>query len=308
MEVSFQNPEYLWLLVAIPILVIVHFYALKYNRGKALKFANFEAIARVTGGEILSKNITVLIMRVFAILFLVLAISGTIVYYKGESTTHDIVLAIDASGSMSATDYEPNRLEAAKKAALTFVEMIKGDVGIGVVSFSGASRVEQKITTDKILVSEAIKNIELQELSGTDIGQAIITSSNLFLNEERPKTIILLTDGQDNVGVTPAEAVKYIKPKIVVHTIGIGTTEGGTLGDVNALLKLDEETLKFIANETGGKYYRAKNVEELKKAYKEIAEIKERRLKKNISLFLSLIAFALLFIEWGLLSTKYKIM
>lgn len=307
MEVTFQNPQYLWLFMALPMVIIIHFYTLKYNRLKALKFANFEAIARITGGEVLTKNVFLLVIRLFTISCLVLAVSGTIILYQGLSASYDMVLAIDASGSMSVEDYQPNRLEAAKNAALLLSEAVKANKRLGIVSFSGAAMVEQQITDESMKVNDAIKGIEIQELSGTDIGQALITSYNLFIEENVPKAIVLLTDGQSNVGIEPADALDYMGTGVSVYTIGIGTVEGGSIEGVGSALMLDEKTLKFIAEKSNGKYYRAKDEQELKNAFAEIAAVKEQKLKRNLSGILTLIAFGVFFLEWGLLGTRYKI-
>lgn len=307
MEVTFGHPEYLWLFMVIPVIVIMHFYTLKYNRMRALKFANFEAIARVTGEEVLTKNVFLLIIRLFTISCLILAVAGTVLWYTGLSTSYDMVLAIDASGSMLAQDYSPNRLEAAKEASLLLADIVKANIRLGVVSFSGAALVEKKITDNIADIKTAITNIDVQKLSGTDIGQALVTSFNLFMEEDKPKAIVLLSDGQSNFGIEPADALEYIGPGVVVYTIGIGTVEGGSYEGVESALKLDETTLKFIAEKTGGKYYRAEDEKSLKDAFNEIASVKEQKIQKNLSPLLMIIAFSFFFIEWGLIGTRYKI-
>ena len=310
MNITFLNPIYLLLLLSIPLLVIVHLISLKSTKRRALKFANFDAIARITGEEVLSKNITLLFIRIIILLLVVFAASGTVIWYKGISSDHDVVLAIDASQSMLADDYKPNRLEAAKNAALLFVDTIKGDIGIGVISFSGASLIETPVIHDKERVKDAIKNITVQGLGGTDIGQAMISSSNLLVTEKTPKVIILLTDGRSNVGTSPYEAINYLnKDDIMIYTIGIGTLEGGKfIEQTDIVSTLDEETMRNIANYTSASYYRAENEQALENAFTDIAGSNEKNLNKNISFILMIIAFVFLLIEWLLVNTKYRVL
>src|SRR3989344_2294049 len=124
MEITFTNPEYLWFLFVIPILILVHFAGLRSTRRKALKFANFEAIERVTGGQVLSKNLFLLTIRLIIVILFVLALAGTIYWYAGQGSDFDFVLAIDASNSMLATDLPPNRIEVAKIRAQEFISLI----------------------------------------------------------------------------------------------------------------------------------------------------------------------------------------
>ncbi|MEK6862545.1 MAG: VWA domain-containing protein, partial [Nanoarchaeota archaeon] len=270
MEITFFKPEYLWFLFIIPVLIIVHFASLKSTRRKALKFANFEAIERVTGGQILSKNLFLLFIRLLIVVLFVLALAGTTYWYSGLGSNFNFVLAIDASSSMLVNDLNPNRLEAAKLRAEEFLNSISENSKVGVVSFSGTSFVEIEPTSEFSQVKMAIRSIQAKNVGGTDIGEALITSTNLLMQDDKSGVIILLTDGQNNAGVAVNDALDYLKTKsIIVYPIGIGTDEGGGyVGNVS--LKLDEESLKIIAQSTEGKYFRAKTDESLRDIYKQI--------------------------------------
>lgn len=307
MEVVFAKPVYLWILGIIPLLIFIHFYSLRHGRKQALKFANYEAIRRVTGEQIVTKNILLLLMRLIVVVFLVLAAAGTAVWYIGSATEFDMVLAIDASSSMLAEDYQPNRLEAAKSAMTLFAQTVPGEVEVGLITFSGASFIKLKPTDNMQDVVAAIGKIEIEKLGGTDLGQAIITSANV-MPKEGPRVIVLLTDGQSNVGLDPDEGLDYIKDdKIVVHTIGMGTKEGGPIGDISATFQVDEETLKHIADATKGQFFMPRDVESLKAAFMSLAQFKDAPIKKDLSLYLLTIAVGLIFIEWGLIGTRYKV-
>ncbi len=288
-------------------MVLAHYLSLRFTRRKALKFANFPAIERVTGKRILSKNYALLALRLATLCLLVLAVSGTVLWYEGRTSDFDFVLAIDSSGSMLATDYTPNRLEAAKEAALLFVDSLPERSTVGVVSFAGVSFIKQKPTSDPERIREAIKNISIELVGGTAIGSAIITSSNLLAESERAKVLILLTDGQNNVGPSIDTAIKYANENhVTINTIGIGTEEGGTFPNLTFVSRLNPESLKLISNSTGGRYYEAKNKTELAEVYKEIALSSIQKISVNLSFYFLFLAILLLFIEWGLANTKYR--
>lgn len=309
MEITFSNPLYLWFLVVIPLIVLAHVITLKFTTSKALKFANFRAIEYVTGRKILSKNYLLLILRLVTLFLLILAVSGIAFWYEGETSEMDFMLAIDSSGSMLARDYEPNRLESAKGAAVSFVKSLPPDTEVGVLSFAGVSFIRQRPTKDMSKVSKAIENISIELVGGTAIGSAIISSVNLFTTTEKPKVIVLLTDGQNNVGPSVEEAIRYANENhITVHTIGVGTKEGGGFAEMNLtfISKLDPETLKMIANQTDGKYYEARNESELSEIYEEIALLGVEKIFVNLSLILLIVSMVLILVEWGLINTKYR--
>src|SRR3989339_1928320 len=220
MEVTFTNPKYLMLLVAIPILILLHFYTLRHTRREALRFANYDAIMRVTGGHIVGKNIIMLGIRLLIVTFLVLAVSGTTLWYQGLSAKYDMVLAIDSSSSMLANDYVPNRLEAAKNAASLFIDKIRGDVKVGIVTFSGGTKINLEPTGDLKKAKQIVSELQIHELGGTDIGQAIITSANVLgLSESPSRVIVLMTDGRSNVGIDPMDSIDYIiENNIIIFT------------------------------------------------------------------------------------------
>ena len=118
---------YLTFLVSVPFFVVMHFLILRHTKRRALKFANFEALARVTGMELLNRNIIVLVIRLAAILALILSAAGTVIWYTGNVSEYDFVLAIDSSSSMLANDFYPTRLEAAKKLGIEDVPVIVAD-------------------------------------------------------------------------------------------------------------------------------------------------------------------------------------
>ena len=305
MEIIFDKPEYLWLLFSVPLLIFAHFAALKSVKRRALKFANFAAIQRVTGGELLSKNLFLLIVRIFILLLFIFSIAGVTLIYKGMASNYDYILAMDNSNSMIVEDFKPNRFVVAKETAREFVENLGPDNYVGVLSFSSVSQVETPLSNDQLHVKKVINDIQLSDVGGTDLGQAIVNGANLLLQSDKGKSIILLSDGQNNIGLPLEQAVDYANIReITIYTVGMATEEGADFFGVP--LVLDEETLSYIAISTGGKYYKVSSEEELKKAYDEIANITERKISNNLSLTFIILALLLLLYEWILINTKYR--
>jgi len=313
MNVTFLNPEYLWFFVSVPIIIAIHFLSLNITKKKAITFANFEAIERagmgVSGGKMFTKNLFLLVLRVSTLIFIILGISGIIYWYNGTGTNFDFVIAIDSSGSMLADDFEPNRLDAAKDSAINFINTIDSfNPNIGVVYFSGITFTALKMTDDIDEIKEAINSIDVEYSHGTAIGDAVIRSTDLFIeNNDKAKVIILITDGQSNVGMLTEHAIKYARENNVnIFTIGVATEEGGKVKGLDILSRINEEELQQIADGTGGQYFRATNLNELNSAYTTISTSTEKKIPVNLSVSLILIAICLIFIEWVLINTKFK--
>lgn len=298
----FTHPSYLYFLLIIPVLFSIHFFSLSNRKKVALDFANFESIAKIRGIDFFSKNLFSLILSSFIILFLVFSLSGFTVYVTKDVSDFSFVLAIDSSQSMSADDFSPNRLDVSKNLASDFVNDLPFGSKIGVVSFSGSSIIESFLTTDKVQIRNAINEIQLTNYGGTDIYEAVITSSNILYNEDN-KAIILLSDGQINVG-SIEESIKYAnKNNNIVYTLGIGTKEGGNTSF--GFSKLDEDSLKSLAYNTEGKYFLVKNNSDLENSLKEIMQIKKSNVAINFSDYLLILAIFLFLIEFFLKNTRY---
>ncbi len=307
MEVTFSNPLYLTFLLSVPFFIAMHFLILRHIKRRALKFANYELIEKATGGQILNKNITLLIVRLCAIILLIFSVSGTTLWYNTQSSDADYVIAIDSSSSMLADDFEPNRFETAKNAAVSFVDKLPSMAKMGLVGFAGTSTIELPMISDKSTMKEKIKEMTVQNTGGTDISGAIVTSANLLIASENSKVVVLITDGRSTSGEPIEYGIEYANQnRVVVFTIGMATEAGGKFSKIDAISTIDETALTEIAEETGGRYFPASSVESLNQAYETIAEQSEKRVSFPLQLPLMLASLFLLFLEWGLINTKYR--
>lgn len=298
------------MLTGVFVLIITHYISFGWNRRKAIKFANFDAISKVTKQKLFPKSIVPLIFYIVILVLVVFSISGLGIWYEGYSSDNDYILLIDASGSMLADDYEPNRLEAAKKAANEFVDSLNSDVNIGVISFAGTSFLLQSLVNDKLNVKNAINGIDVIGVGGTATGDSIILAINTFKVFDsglRGRSIILLTDGQSNVGIDLEDAIDYaISNGVVINTLGVGTEEGGSFNEGGFTSQLDSTVLKKFAEDTGGEFYLIGSLDELDKAYSNILSDSKSRVFFDAKNYLLLSIFILLLMWWILNNTRYK--
>ena len=258
----------------------------------------------------MSKNWTLLFMRLIILSCLILSVSGVTAWYTGKGSDFNYGLLIDASVSMNADDFSPSRIEAAKESALLFVDAV-GSARVGVVTFTGTTFVKQRVTDDLDEVRNTVKGIGIEAVGGTAIGDALVVGSNLFFSgkedeAKKDNVLILITDGQSNVGLDVKDAIPFLLDNnVLVHSIGIGTVQGGEFIE-DVVSKLDEETLKFISQETGGSYSRAGDANELKNIFENLAELKVKRIGKNLTISLLLVGVVLLLVEWALMNTKFR--
>lgn len=202
----------------------------------------------------------------------------------------DIVLALDVSSSMLATDLQPTRFDAAKEVAQKFVGQRTND-NIGLVVFSGESLSLMPLTNDRAAITNAISGIKSGMLNdGTAIGDGLTSAINrLISGKAKSKSVILLTDGTNNAGdVAPSTAAQIAKQKgIKIYTIGVGTNGSISITDPYGFstttmeTKIDETTLRSLAKSTNGKYFRATDSRMLRDIFDEIDKLEKTTLDVN---------------------------
>ncbi|MBA3827720.1 MAG: VWA domain-containing protein [Taibaiella sp.] len=291
-HISFAYPLYFALLLVVPFMIWQQLRRKKYD-SPALRLTTLSGIATLPPSWRVRLRPILFTLRIISIISLVIALArpqSSNVTESIDSDGIDIVISLDISGSMLAEDFKPNRIEAAKVAALTFVDDRPTD-RIGLVIFSGESFTMCPITIDHNVLKEQINEIHSGLLiDGTSIGMGLATSVDRLRNAKgKSRVIILLTDGVNNTGlIDPNTALEIAKAyKVRVYTVGIGT-EGQALIPVQTpagiekqlmQVQIDEPLLKKIALETGGNYYRATNNRSLTAIYKEIDKLEKTKVE-----------------------------
>jgi Ca-activated chloride channel homolog len=306
---TFLWPEMLLLLLIVPALVVAYFLILKRKKQAALKYASLTMVKEaMSAGQKFRRHIPPLLF-IISLFAMILAIARPAAIVTLPSQHRTIILAMDISGSMRATDVQPNRLAASQAAAKAFVADQPSNVRIGVVAFAGTASVVQMPTNNREDIIAAIDRFQLQR--ATAIGSGIIVSlaaifpdagidvSSFIYGREGARgvpldqsrktdkpafkpvppgsygsaAIILLTDGQRTTGPSSIEAAQMAADRGVrVYTVGIGTPNGETLGfeGWSMRVRLDEASLKAIANMTRGEYFYAGTATDLKKVYQSL--------------------------------------
>ena len=297
-KVTFLNPEFLWLFLVLPLAIGWLFY--KRNQLSAtVKMSSLEPFKQ--NRTFLAKAKPFLyVLRILALSSIIIALArprSVDVTSKSKTTKGiDIVMAIDVSSSMLANDLKPNRLEALKKVASTFVQDRIND-RIGLVVYAGESYTRTPVTSDKTIILQSLKTIEYDDsiiADGTGIGVGLATAINRIKDSKaKSRIIILLTDGVNNSGtIDPRTASEIAKEYgIKVYTIGIGTNGQAMFPvakDANGKLvfrmmpvEIDEKLMKEIAKATDAKYFRATSNKKLQAIYNEINKLETTEKKKK---------------------------
>jgi Ca-activated chloride channel family protein len=296
----------LWLILIVPALVAGYFYILRRKQESAVKYASLTMVKQAIGPRQRFRRHIPPLLFLIALTAMIVAIARPAAIVMLPSQYQTIILAMDVSGSMRATDVKPNRISAAQAAAKAFVDEQPSNVRIGVVSFAATASVVQTPTQNREDIITAIDRFQLQR--GTAIGSGIIVSlATIFPDagidvssfiygrrgargvpidqaekSDKPPVkpvapgsytsaaIILLSDGQRTTGPDSIEAARLAADRGVrIFTVGFGTQSGETIGfeGWSMRVRLDEETLKTIANLTRGEYFYAGTAADLKKVY-----------------------------------------
>lgn len=296
----YGNPEYFYLLIVIPLLIVGFIFAARSRRAALERFAQAALLARIVNAVSTQKRLTRIALIVAGCLFLVFALIEPKWGYHMEEVTRkgiDIVIAVDTSKSMLANDIQPNRLAAAKRKIEDLLRVVDGD-RVGLVAFAGTAFTYCPLTTDYGAFRLFLDDLDTSiiPLGGTDLAMAIKRSALSFDTKvKKHKTVILITDGEDHSGRALEAAREAEKEGIIIYTIGLGSKDGSYIrlknknGEETLLKdkegqviksKLDELTLNKIALETGGAYSPAYGTQwGLEQIYtQEISRIEEKEL------------------------------
>jgi Ca-activated chloride channel family protein len=305
---NFLWPEFLWLLLTLPLLAGIYIWTLRRKKKLALRYASLSIVKEAMGRGHSWRRHVPPILFLLAIAAMLLAAARPLATITLPSRQQTLILAMDVSGSMRATDVKPNRMVAAQEAAKSFIADLPRHVRVGIVAFAGSAQVTQLPTVNRDDLTAAIDSFQLQR--GTATGNGIMMSlATLFPDagidiaalgprdgarplradpaKPPPKeftpvepgsynsaAIIMLTDGQRTTGVDPLDAAKMAAERGVrVYTVGIGTVDGETIGfeGWSMRVRLDEETLKSVAQRTQAEYFYAGTAADLKKVYETLS-------------------------------------
>ncbi|MFP4497179.1 MAG: VWA domain-containing protein [Vulcanimicrobiota bacterium] len=285
---QFETPKILLFLLVLPIIYIWYNNILKKKKKAAIKFSNLEYLKSAMGDKTGIRRTNYLFYLCLLVLALIIiGFANPTLPLMQTKEGVNVVLVMDVSGSMMAEDYKPNRLEASKKAARVLLKSLKPKDHAGIVIFETGATTAAYLSPYKDRVLDELETIQPREGS-TAIGDGLSMGIEMATSiPNRKKVVILLSDGVNNAGIiSPMEAVGYARDNnIQVYTIGLGSDEPVILGydwfGRPQYAELDETTLKYIASETGGKYFKSVNESTLDDIYKNISQDIEREKERT---------------------------
>jgi len=299
----FGNPEYLYLLIIIPALIILFFVSEYYKKQALKKFGDINILEELMPLVSKSKPLIKLIFILSAIFSIVFALADPQFGSKLEKVKKkgsEIIIALDVSNSMLSEDIQPNRLERAKQAISKLTERLEND-RLGIIVFAGDSYIQVPMTTDYAAVKVFISSINTNIVSkqGTAIGSAINLAVNSFTPEtEMDKALIIITDGENHEDDAVAAAELASEKGITIHTIGMGSVDGAPIpirkengqtifqkdneGNV-VVSKLNQAALQQIASAANGIFIRANNTQiGLNKLFEQINKMEKQEIETKV--------------------------
>ena len=281
---SFATPWMLWGLLIVPVALVAYWLVQRRRNKYAARFTNLDLLANIVDASPGRRRHipAALALASLAALIVAMARPEAVVAVPRDDAT--VVLTMDSSASMTATDVAPTRLDAAKSAASSFLDKLPGRFRVGLVSFSSTVQVLEEPSDDRDAVRSSLESIKGDV--GTALGDAIITSVGLAPNPDEQKklsggkplfAVLLLSDGANSTGSEPLNILDEAKKSgVPVYTIALGTDQG-TVEITNDLgvtqtyaVPPDRETLKKVAQETGGRYFEAPTEADLQAVYEQI--------------------------------------
>jgi Ca-activated chloride channel homolog len=276
---AFLAPERLLILLVIPLLVLAYIFASRMKNRRGMRFTNTSMLDVVVPKQSQWRRHLAVALSLLSLITLTAAFARPKTQVDVPRERATVVLVIDASLSMQATDVKPSRLDAAKEAAIDFVTALPEKYNVSVVSMAGSAAVLVPPTTAHNTVENAIRSIRLQD--STAIGEGIATALSALRqapkdpddpNSVAPGAIVLLTDGKNTTGRAPLQAAADAKAaKVPIYTIAYGTENGYVdLEGKREPVPVDHQAMRDIAAATGGRYFAAATAEELKSVYENI--------------------------------------
>jgi Ca-activated chloride channel homolog len=308
---GFDDKWVLIFLIFVPILYYFYKKIIEKRKKDAIKFSNLGFIKSALGDKKkVKRNELLFCLSLLVLIFMIIGFSNPHIPLNQSKEGVNVVLIMDVSGSMQATDYQPTRLEASKKSAEILLKSLKNKDHAGIVIFESGATTAAYLSPYKDKVIDKLKSISPKE-GKTAIGDGLSLGIDMAASiPNKKKVIILLSDGVNNAGViSPEEAIIFAKSnKMQVYVIGLGSEQPVVLGydwfGNPQYAELDESTLKLIAKETGGKYFKSVNDKTLDEIYQNISDdIKREKEETNIKdwfFLLAIVAFLIyIYLQYG---------
>ncbi|WP_433166282.1 VWA domain-containing protein [Kribbella sp. CA-247076] len=270
----FEQPLWLWLLVLVAALIAAYLVAQRRRSKYAVRFATLPMLEKVAPTRPGWRRHAPAVAFLAALTVLTIAIARPVADVRVPRERATIVVAMDVSNSMAATDVAPNRFEVAQQAAVEFVQELPDKFNVGLVSFARTATVVAPPSTNHQATVDAINSLELTD--STAIGEAVLTSlqavRTIDPDDPPPSRIVLLSDGGNTSGSPIEEAAEAAtEAGVPVSTIAYGTPDGTVnIEGRDIPVPADTEALQGLADATSGEFYAAESDEQLRDVYSDL--------------------------------------
>lgn len=315
LALTFQSPGMLWLLLLVPAAVLAYLLAQRRRTEYAVRFTNLDLLASVVTRSPRWRRHIPPLAYLLALTTLLVALGRPTTTVRESEQQATVMLVVDVSGSMIATDVQPTRIAAAQHAAHSFLDEVPAKLKVGVVAFSSEARLLAPPSTDRSISGAAIDS--LQAVGATAMGDAIALAvaaaeqpapGSRTPAKPTPAVLLLLSDGKNTVGRDPITAADDAAAnKIKIFTVALGTPDGvASIPDTNGVVQdipvpPDPETLQAVADHTGGKFFTAPNADELGSVYSDLgSKLGQVAKKREITAWFAGGAVVLLLLGAGL--------
>ncbi|PWB56769.1 MAG: aerotolerance regulator BatA [Candidatus Methanoperedenaceae archaeon] len=311
---NFENPSWFAALLLLPVVWYFYRESMKKKKALAIKFSNISLIKEAGIKKSNAKDV-LFYLNLLLLVLLIVALADPHIPLKQTKEGVNVVMVMDVSGSMAASDYKPTRLEAAKESAKIMVDELNNKDNSGIVIFSSGATTSAYLSPYKDKVLEKLSGIKQTE-GETALGDGLALAVDMATSiPNKKKVIILMSDGVNNAGIiSPDDAISFAKTNnIQVYTVGIGSNENVIFGydflGRPVYAQLDEATLQKIAQETNGQYFKSVDSSTLEKIYSELPQKIEREPEdSSIKDWVIMSAIAVLLIQLYLRFGRYRIL
>ncbi|MFV0452455.1 MAG: VWA domain-containing protein [Propioniciclava sp.] len=289
LDLSFLDPQRLWVLLVVPLLIVGYLLALLRKSRTGMRFTNTAVLSKVMPRQSSWRRHLAVAMSLLSLITLVLAWARPNGIERVPRERATVVLAIDVSRSMAATDVAPSRLEAAQELSKEFIGSLPEQYNVAIVSMSGNPATRLAPTTERTFAHRAVDALTLQD--STAIGDTITVALSALEMAPKaddgsvaPGAIVMLSDGKNTTGPAPAQAAaEAANAEVPIHTIAYGTQNGWVdLDGEREEVPPDRELMEAIADRTGGTYAAAESAGDLSRVYESLrSEVGFESVKKE---------------------------
>jgi len=296
-DIYFEEMRYLWFLLFIPVIIVVHYLVLRLTKKQGIPFANYETLSRISKKYVFAQNNLQLMIRILCVILVVFSLANPIAYYDKPGASENTVILLDASDSMFVTYDSNSSWSLANDVLNDFLSERDYSTSLGLLTYSTITKIDVPPTKSRVDALAGYYNLKGHDIGGTDLGVALLNAAFLVSTQQGAKKIVILTDGESSFGSSMAEALQTINENhLRVDAVAIN------------LKRSDEENalyLKKIAEISGG-YFKVLTNDNVGDVITTLLYSPSATVYVNLRDLLLILALMMLTLEWALSKSIFK--